>query len=74
MLISEKPEYKLLVKATMLAMKIDEERAVACVESAITDIQDGEASYVDAAFGLGLHVNLSGYCGFDAADYLSTLI
>jgi hypothetical protein len=39
----------------------------------MTDIEQGYSSYADAAIQLGLSVK-RGVCGFDAADYLSTLV
>jgi len=71
--IVRKPEYKALVLAVMAANQYDEEQAEFALENAMIDIEEGEASYASAAMRLNLHVNLSGGCGFDAADYLSTI-
>lgn len=74
MLVAEKPEYAALVQAITVSKTCNEEQASAYLEDALTDIQQGDASYAGAATRLGLRVNLSGHCGFDAADYLSSLI
>lgn len=66
-------EYKTLVAAVMVANGYDEEQAEWALEEAMDDIEQGEASYASAAMKLGLSVRI-GYCGFDAADYLSTLV
>ena len=66
-------EYKALVEAVMCANGYDKEQAESALEDAMVDIEEGEESYASAAMNLNLHVNLAGQCGFDAADYLSTI-
>jgi len=74
MLVAAQREYAALVQAITVSKACNEEQAVAYLEDAMTDIQQGNASYAGAAMRLGLRVNLAGHCGFDAADYLSALI
>ena len=74
MRLADKPEYAALVHAITASKACNEEQACAYLEDALTAIQEGNASYAGAAVRLGLRVNLSGHCGFDAADYLSALI
>jgi hypothetical protein len=74
MLVAARPEYVALVQAITASKACNEEQASAYLEDALTDIQQGNASYAGEAVRLGLRVNLSGCCGFDAADYLSMLI
>lgn len=73
MLVCNRPEYKALVKAVMVANGYDEEQAEWALECATDDIEQGEASYASAATKLKLSVRLN-QCGFDAADYLARLV
>lgn len=74
MSVQNKPEYKALVQAIMVANKCGEGLAENYLDDAMTDIEQGEASYASAAMNLGLHVNQAGQCGFDAADYLASIV
>jgi hypothetical protein len=74
MLVAAQHEYAALVQAIAASKACNEEQASAYLESALTDIEQGNTSYAGAAARLGLRVELSGRCGFDAADYLSMLI
>ena len=73
MLVCNKPEYKALVQAIMVANGYNNEQAEYALENAIVDIEQGEESYFSAAIALNLRVNLAGQCGFDAADYLASV-
>lgn len=73
MLVCNKPEYKSLVQAIMVANGYNNEQAEYALENAIVDIEQGEESYFSAAIALNLRVNLAGQCGFDAADYLASV-
>ena len=74
MIVEHRPEYKALTHAVMAANGYDQEQAKAALDNAMVDIEQGDASYASAAMGLGLHVNLAGQCGFDAADFLSAIV
>lgn len=74
MQVCRMPEYKALVGAVIMANRYDQEQAEFAVDEAITDIEQGYASYASAALDLRLHVNLVGQCGFDAADYFSCFV
>jgi|GEM_PF-7005065 len=72
--VCQKPEYKALVQAVMAANSYDHEQAESALDDAIVDIEQGDASYFSAAMALNLRVNLAGQCGFDAADYLASVV
>lgn len=74
MQVCQKPEYKALVKAVMAANNYDQEQAESALEDAMIDIEQGDASYFSAAMALNLRVHLAGQCGFDAADYLASVV
>jgi len=74
MRVCDMPEYKELVAAIMVAKKFDQEQAEFSLDDAMSNIEDGHDSYASVAMSLGLHVNLVGQCGFDAADYLSRMV
>lgn len=73
-IVERRPEYKALVQAVMVAKGYDQEQAESALDDAMVDIEQGDASYASAAMSLNLHVNLAGQCGFDAADYLSSIV
>lgn len=73
MQVQHMPEYKTLVQAIIVSNDCDQEQAESRLEDAMIDIEQGDASYASAAMGLNLRVNLTGQCGFDAADLLSSI-